>query len=115
MLLGRPARTIRVAGDEPALDQGGRHTPYLTLPYRTVPWLTLTYLTLTLPYVEQVMNRLYIKEADIYLAYRMQLAAKFVVICCMYGSALPIVYFLLAYSPTHLLTNLPYPPTYLPD
>jgi len=38
------------------------------------------------------MNRLYIKHAEIYMAFRMQLASKFVFICLMFGSSLPILY-----------------------
>lgn len=38
------------------------------------------------------MDRLYIKQAGYYLAYRCQLACKFVVLCLLFGAALPIVY-----------------------
>lgn len=39
------------------------------------------------------MDRLYIKTADLYLAFRVQLAAKFVVLCLMFGAAIPMLYF----------------------
>ena len=42
------------------------------------------------------MDRLYTAEADIYLAFRLQLAGKFVVICAMFGSAIPILYLIAA-------------------
>jgi hypothetical protein len=38
------------------------------------------------------MDRLYVKQAGYYLAYRMQLACKFVVLCLFFGSALPLTY-----------------------
>ena len=38
------------------------------------------------------MDRLYIIRRDLYLAFRMQFAGKFVVICLMFSSAIPFLY-----------------------
>jgi len=38
------------------------------------------------------MDRLFIKECDLYLAFRVQLAAKFIFICLMFGAAIPVLY-----------------------
>lgn len=37
------------------------------------------------------MDRTYDMPAGLYLAYRLQLAGKFVVICAMFGSAIPVL------------------------
>ena len=39
------------------------------------------------------MDRLYVKQADLYLAFRVQLGCKFVVLCLMFGTAIPMLYF----------------------
>ena len=38
------------------------------------------------------MDRLYLKESGLYLAFRVHLACKFVVICLMFGTPIPILY-----------------------
>ena len=40
------------------------------------------------------MDRLFTIEADIYLAFRCQFCGKFVVICFMFGTAIPLLYFI---------------------
>ena len=42
------------------------------------------------------MDRLYTADAGLYLAYRLQLAGKFVIICGMFGSAIPLLYLIAA-------------------
>jgi hypothetical protein len=38
------------------------------------------------------MDRLWIKQSDLYLAFRVQLASKFVVLCLAFGAAMPMLY-----------------------
>ena len=43
------------------------------------------------------MDRLYVANADIYLAFRAQFAGKFVVVCLMFGTAIPMLYLVAAF------------------
>ena len=43
------------------------------------------------------MDRLYVDDADIYLAFRVQLAGKFIILALMFGTAIPILYLLAAF------------------
>ena len=45
-----------------------------------------------LAHTQMAMDRLYIIRRDLYLAFRMQFAGKFVVICLMFSSAIPFLY-----------------------
>ena len=45
-----------------------------------------------LAHTQMAMDRLYIIRRDLYLAFRMQFAGKFVVICLMFPSAIPFLY-----------------------
>jgi len=64
------------------------------------------------------MDRLYVDEADIYLAFRCQLAGKFVVLSLMFGTAIPLLYLIAAFyfwlagwiDRTNLLRHLAPPP-----
>ena len=38
------------------------------------------------------MNELWVMRADIYLAFRVQLAGKMLVLACMFGSAIPLLF-----------------------
>ena len=46
---------------------------------------------------QQAMDQAYIAPAGIYLAFRLQLAGKFVVICTSFGSAIPLLYLIGAF------------------
>ena len=62
----------------------------------------LDWMTINMPFQRYVfaprqktqlgMDRLFVKESDLYLAFRVQLACKFVILCLMFGSAMPILY-----------------------
>ncbi|EOD12468.1 hypothetical protein EMIHUDRAFT_437392 [Emiliania huxleyi CCMP1516] len=43
------------------------------------------------------MDRLYVDDADIYLAFRVQLAGKFIILALMFGTAIPLLYLLAAF------------------
>ena len=74
----------------------------LAMPPTRYPQVLLDLITLDMPIrrwllapravTQMKMDRLYVREADIYLAFRTQLSCKFVVICCMFGTAMPILY-----------------------
>ena len=45
---------------------------------------------------QRAMDEAYAAPAGIYLAFRLQLAGKFVVLCTMFGSAIPVLYLIAA-------------------